>query len=92
MKNNSHKISANEINRFVYCPYQWYYTRCYGSKALHERYKALDIQSSQHESNFVKGQKFHHHYYRSYRFKRVVQSLLLVLLISTLVWLVIRWK
>ena len=33
-KNASLKISANEINRFVYCPYQWYYRRYYGQKDL----------------------------------------------------------
>jgi len=92
MKNDSQKISANEINRFLYCPYQWYYTRYYGSKALNESYKALDIQTSGHESNFVKGQRFHHNYYRSYRFKKVLQGMLILLLIGLVIWLVIRWN
>ena len=30
-KGSTHKkLSANEINRFIYCPYQWYYGRYYG--------------------------------------------------------------
>lgn len=91
MKNNSQKISANEINRFAYCPYQWYYTRYYGSKALQESYKALEIRSSGHESHFVKGQKFHNSYYRSYRLKRVLQCIFIILLIGIATWVVMRW-
>lgn len=68
--NNNKKISANEINRFVYCPYQWYYGRYYGQTALKEQYKALGSKSSKTENHFAKGVKFHKAYYRSYRIKR----------------------
>ena len=34
MDNSSKTISAGEINKFVYCPYQWYYQRLYGNKNL----------------------------------------------------------
>lgn len=92
MKNSSKKISANEINRFVYCPYQWYYARAYGSKTLREQYKALGIDDSGLESNFVKGQKFHRRYYRNFRLKRALQILLSLLFIGLLAWRVIRWQ
>ena len=86
MKNKSTKISANEINRFIYCPYQWYYNRYYGSKAIKDKYRALDIQSSDHEANFVKGQKFHKNYYRSYRLRRALQIILIVIFLFLLIW------
>ena len=39
MDNSSKTISAGEINKFVYCPYQWYYQRLYGNKKLRELVK-----------------------------------------------------
>ena len=48
MKKNKSTISANEINRFVYCNYQWYYGKIYGSARLrelvNERNKKLDLK------------------------------------------------
>ena len=32
-------ISASEINRFLYCNYQWYYERKYGAAELRRRKK-----------------------------------------------------
>ncbi len=92
MKNSSQKISANEINRFIYCPYQWYYTRDYGAKVLHERYKALGLDNSPYESNFIKGQKFHSRYYRGYRLRRAAWGVCIALLILLAVWWVVRWR
>jgi len=32
-------ISAHEVNKFTYCPHQWYYERAYGAKALRTAYR-----------------------------------------------------
>ncbi len=32
-------ISASEVNRYTYCPYQWYYERYYGRSKLFEMSK-----------------------------------------------------
>lgn len=65
MKNDSQQISANEINKFLYCPYQWYYERLYGSlhiRALYkERNQKLNLTDTA-SSNFKKGQDFHNSY------------------------------
>lgn len=34
MFNDKKTITPNEINKFTYCPYQWYYERYYGSKGI----------------------------------------------------------
>lgn len=89
---NKKMISANEINRFVYCPYQWYYTKVYGQKAIREKYKALPHQKSQHENNFTRGLKFHKRYYKQYRLKRlagiaVAAVLAILAMIGGMQWL-----
>ncbi|MGL4345971.1 MAG: hypothetical protein ACRCTE_12295 [Cellulosilyticaceae bacterium] len=83
MKNNG-RISANEINRFMYCPYQWYYKRTYGNKELTKRYKELGITTSNHESFYTKGTKHHTAYYRKYKLRRLIQviSWLIVLMMG----------
>lgn len=78
------KLSANEINRFLYCPYQWYYGRYYGQTALKEQYKALGSKSSKTEANFTKGIKFHKAYYRNYRIRRILIAIVLILLVILL--------
>ena len=85
------KISANEINRFVYCPYQWYYGRYYGQTALKEQYKALGSKSSKTENHFAKGVKFHKAYYRSYRIKRVLIFLGVILVSVLLIGSFMGW-
>jgi len=65
MKNDSKSISANEINKFVYCPYQWYYERAYGSAHIRELYKERNQRLGLEDvvlSNFRKGQGFHANY------------------------------
>lgn len=55
-------ISANDINKFTYCPYQWYYEQVYGTAALREiRREALKESglSDGTESLMSKGLRFH---------------------------------
>lgn len=62
LHNNSKSISANEVNKFLYCPYQWYYERLYGSAEIRELYKErnerLGLRATAY-SNFRKGQAYH---------------------------------
>lgn len=94
MHNNSHRISANEINRYVYCNYQWYYRRYYGDATLtklrKERNKALRIQSDSRNHAFVKGTKFHNSYHRWYKVKRWAYMLGLITVI--IIALLFVWK
>lgn len=90
-RNNSLKISANEVNRFVYCPYQWYYNRYYGQSALKEKYKALKDKNSKIESQFKKGLRFHKHYYMQYRVRRIMQLVVMLSLIGLSIWAVMKW-
>ena len=65
LDNDSEKISASEINKFSYCPYQWYYERKYGKKHLvFLRKEVLEKlnKTDATKSNFVKGQRFHENY------------------------------
>ncbi|MGL4363493.1 MAG: hypothetical protein ACRCSG_09580 [Cellulosilyticaceae bacterium] len=82
MNKTIEKISANEINRYMYCPYQWYYKRHYGNAFLQNEYKALGITSSKHTNNFVKGTKYHTQYHYRYHLKRLIQCIALLILIA----------
>ena len=62
MYNDKETISANEINKFAYCPYQWYYERLYGRKKLREleleRNERLGLEDRR-MSNLVDGFNYH---------------------------------
>lgn len=92
MKNKSVKISANEINRFVYCPYQWYYGRIYGQKVLKEKYQALKKESGPYEGNFRKGLTFHEKYYKSYKWKKRLEVFIVLLCLGLWIGGLILWK
>ena len=65
MKNDSKSISANEINKFAYCPYQWYYERYFGAAHIRALYKERNNRLGLEDvalSNFRKGQSFHSEY------------------------------
>lgn len=56
------KFSANEINKFTYCPYQWYYEKVYTSRVLNEKRQiALQEHKLVDHTNhhFIKGQQHH---------------------------------
>ena len=85
-KKKNKLISANEINRFVYCPYQWYYKRKYTAKELNEKYKALNKGKSSAESLFEKGLKHHKKHYVRYRIKSFLTKALGSILIGACIW------
>ncbi|MGB9780181.1 MAG: hypothetical protein ACPLSA_01515 [Caldanaerobacter sp.] len=55
-------ISANEINQYIYCPYQWYYIRKYGLEYIN----SLRNPSEKEDQfvNFKKGIEYHEKYYK----------------------------
>ena len=62
MYNDKETVSANEINKFAYCPYQWYYERLYGRKKLREleleRNERLGLEDRR-MSNLIDGFNYH---------------------------------
>lgn len=77
-------ISAHEINKYTYCPYQWYYEKLYGRKELrrlyHERNEALSLEDSM-AGNFTKGLEFHKRDYDKLRLRNMLWKLGILLLI-----------
>lgn len=90
MKKELVKISANEMNRYMYCSYQWYYKRTYGPGELQKRYKALGIESSNHENHYVKGLKHHSRYHHAYQAKRIIQGMIAILTLALIVGVMLR--
>lgn len=63
-------ISAHELNKFAYCPYQWYYERLYGRKELRRRYQERNARLSRtdtQQSRFVRGEQFHRRSYQRWK-------------------------
>ena len=75
-------LSAHEISKFDYCPYQWYYERLYGRAELRrlyvERNERLNLEDSL-ASEFRKGEKYHRRSYFLLKFKRMLWKLLVIL-------------
>jgi len=84
--NGSTRISANEINRYVYCNYQWYYRRLHGdpklTKLKKEYNQALGIKQDARTHAFIKGNKFHLSYHRWYKIKKIIYLVLMIALLS----------
>ena len=75
-------LSAHEISKYDYCPYQWYYERLYGRKELRRRYvernTRLNLEDSL-ASEFRKGEKYHRRSYLLLKFKRMFWKLIIIL-------------
>ena len=91
MKNNKKTITASEVNKYTYCPYQWYYGRYYGQKELLELHKDKQRElgnKKSTDSNFQKGIKFHNQYYRKDKLRKRIKLILFlaILLASMLIY------
>jgi len=77
-------ISAHEINKYSYCPYQWYYEKLYGRKELRrlyqERNEALALGDGMN-ANFTKGLEFHKRNYEKLRLRNLAWKIAVLLLI-----------
>ena len=75
-------LSAHEISKYDYCPYQWYYERLYGRKELRrlyvERNERLKLEDSL-ASEFRKGEKYHRRSYLLLKFRRMLWKLIVIL-------------
>lgn len=75
-------ISAHEISKYEYCPYQWYYERLYGRKELRRRYvernERLHLEDSL-ASEFRKGEKYHRRSYLLLKLKRTLWKVAVLL-------------
>lgn len=93
MKNNSEKISASEINRYCFCPYQWYYERLYGKSNLinskKEKLKELGI-TDYSKSNLKRGIKFHNNFLKIYKIKRNLKILFYISILTFIIILLLK--
>lgn len=73
-------LSAHEMNKYTYCPYQWYYEKKYGRAELRrmrkEYLEELGLEDST-TANFVRGEAFHRKLYRQYRLRRLLCKILI---------------
>ncbi len=91
MNNNDEKISANEINKYCYCEYSWYYERLYGKKYIREKYKERNEElgfSYKTIDNFKKGIRFHDNFLFKRKILLIFKSIILVLVISLVLWVI----
>ena len=81
-------LSAHEISKYDYCPYQWYYERLYGRKELRrlyvERNERLNLEDSL-ASEFRKGEKYHRRSYLLLKFKRMLWKLIVILFAAAVI-------
>ena len=73
-------LSAHELNKYTYCPYQWYYEKVYGRAELRrmrkEYLEELGLEDSP-TANFVRGEAFHRKLYRQYRLRQLLCKILI---------------
>lgn len=75
------KISANEINKFCYCNYQWYYEKIYGIseiRRLNSEYCEKNGIKRGTSKNFARGRKFHNSYLFKFKIKRLFKIVLFI--------------
>ena len=75
-------ISAHEINKYDYCPYQWYYERLYGRAELRRLYAQRNARLHLEDSmsaNFRKGEGYHQRSYFLLRLRRMAWKIAVLL-------------
>lgn len=73
MNKEEKPISASEMNRYAYCPYQWYYERVYGRKELRRLYQERNERlglTDRAAGNFTRGLEHHRRSYRRMVWRR----------------------
>ncbi len=95
MKNDKNTITPNEINKYLYCPYQWYYERFYGRKEINELYKERNKKLKLDDktySNFKKGVNFHNAYYIKHESLKFIKKIIIVCALLMLIYAVTKLK
>ena len=75
-------ISAHEISKYDYCPYQWYYERLYGRKELRRRYAERNERLHLEDrltANFRQGEAYHRKSYLFLSLRRAAWKLAVLL-------------
>ena len=80
MKWDRTTISASEVNRYTYCPYQWYFERYYGRNKLSQMAKAKKAEpklkqvkktpEQKRQSHFARGRAYHAKEYQIFKRKQ----------------------
>ncbi|MFV0314577.1 MAG: hypothetical protein ACK5I7_05665 [Anaerotignum sp.] len=86
-------ISAHEINKYSYCPYQWYYEKLYGRKELRRRYKermeALSLGDGT-GGNFARGLEFHRKNYAKVRMQNLLWKIAMIVIGALVIYYFMR--
>ena len=90
MDKDRQTISATELSKFEYCPYQWYYERLYGRNELRrlekERNERLGLEDFRKE-RMEQGVNYHRSIYESKRrARRVVMLIMFIAVIIYFLW------
>lgn len=91
MKDSKKTITPNEINKYLYCPYQWYYERYYGKTQLRNLYKERNEKYNYKDttkSNFKKGLDFHNNYSNGHEDK-FPKKLIIIFIMVLILFIVI---
>ena len=84
-------LSAHELNKYTYCPYQWYYEKTYGRAELRrmrkEYLEELGLEDST-TANFVRGEDFHRKLYRQHRLRQILWK---ILILAVFVLILVYW-
>jgi len=85
-------ISASEINRYIFCNYQWYYERKYGAAELRRRKKEyleeLGIEPAEN-GHLQRGLVFHARFGRYRRLRLVYVWLRAAVIIAAFIYLLL---
>jgi len=86
-------ISASEINRYIFCNYQWYYERKYGAAELRRRRKEhleeLGIEPNQN-SPLQRGLVFHARYGRRRKLRLAYMWLRAAVIIAIFIYFLLH--
>lgn len=93
MENPKKTLTPNEINKFCYCPYQWYYERLYGTKELRrlaqERNRQLGLTDTR-QSLFQKGLQEHNRVHFVYRLRQWLFLFCMIFVLAVFLWFYIN--
>ena len=88
-------ISASEINRYIFCSYQWYYERKYGAAELRRRKKEhleeLGLTAQSENSHLKQGLVFHARFQRRRRLRLAYKWLRAAVIIGIFIYLLMRF-
>ncbi len=87
MNNDSETLTANEINKYTYCPYQFYYDRKYGQKHIRVVRAAMLEElgyTDTTQSNFKRGLDYHKSYKTRERVAYPIFKLMVIVVLIVL--------